>query len=77
MNPQAQQPDLLKRRLMTMIDSFGRMNQFLYTHPLYSNGVHRIVDFSGRVMEYDYNADGQLLSVRSPPVTPISTIRMR
>ena len=64
------QPKLLKRRLCSMTESFGRTIQFFYDDMgVYPPGVIRILDFSGREVLYDYNAAGQLLSVRSPTVT--------
>ena len=65
----SQEPNLLRRKLLRVLESYGRAIDFHYTDLDYPEGISRISDFSGREVHYDYNALGQLLSVRSPTVT--------
>jgi YD repeat-containing protein len=68
--PATSQSDLLARKLVRMIESFGRSIDFLYEDPDYPHGVSTIREvFSGREVRYDYSPSGQLLSVRSPTIT--------
>jgi YD repeat-containing protein len=60
------QADILKRKLLTITDSFGRVTTFAYTGQAQ---VQTITDFSGRVVTYVYNPAGQLTRVTSPAVT--------
>lgn len=60
---------LLARTLQTIRDSFGRTVQFNYGGDVdFPEGVSSIVDFDNREVVYDYDADGNLRSVRSPTV---------
>lgn len=60
--------NIFERKLETIKDSYGRICTFFYEDTDYDKGVSRIRDFSGREVIYDYNAAGQLQSVRSPIV---------
>ncbi len=68
--PASAEPELLARRIVAITESYGRQLLLEYTDPDFGDGVSRIVEtFSGREVLYDYNTDGQLLSMRSPTVT--------
>lgn len=61
---------LFERKLLRIIDAFGRDIDFIYDDANNPNQVTRIIDFDGRELLYTYNpnGNGQLLSVRSPLV---------
>ncbi|HLG20591.1 MAG TPA: DUF6531 domain-containing protein, partial [Bdellovibrionota bacterium] len=63
------EPVLFQRKLLTITESYGRNIDFFYEDFDYPDGASRIHDFSGREVIYDYNTEGQLVSVRSPTVT--------
>ena len=65
----AAEPDLLKRRLLTITESFGRDIEFLYQNPLDPKLVTTIRDFSGRELRYTYDSAGRMTSARSPVVS--------
>ena len=66
---EADEPRLLKRKLLAITESYGRLIELFYEDPEYPIAVSRIRDFSGREVIYDYNSAGQILSARSPTVT--------
>ena len=60
--------------LHRVIDVYGREIQFVFS--AFPDGVHRLTqveDFTGRIVVYEYDAKGDLVSVTSPAVTGTST----
>jgi RHS repeat-associated protein len=65
----AQQPVLQLRRMLKIVESYGREIDLFYENVAFPQVVTRIRDFSGREVLYSYSPTGQLEAVRSPTVT--------
>ena len=59
-----------KGRCVAIVDDLGRTNTVVYTA---QNQIASITDFSGRAVRYEYDGNGDLVSVISPPVTGTPT----
>jgi RHS repeat-associated core domain len=61
------------RGISTITDTLGRTISFAYEPYPYDWRITSVTDFNGRMVDYNYDANGDLREVWSPPVTTTAT----